>query len=95
MEPTTTKKTNSTLQDLFESGEIHKFQEEDFTEHAHDFMNRELFLDAKLLFEEGLKKFPHNSDLHFEFGYFLLERGESESARQYLMKVNPLLNPYT
>lgn len=77
----------SGLQKLFDSGEIHNFQEEDFINQAFDFMDQELLVDCKLLFEEGLKKFPHSADLYFEFGYFMFESNESEKAKEYLMKV--------
>ena len=75
------------LQQLFNSGEIHTFQEEDFINQAFDFMDQNLLVDCKLLFEEGLKKFPNSAKIFFEFGYFMFENGEIEPAKQYLMKV--------
>ena len=87
IESTQNKTKTTGLQQLFDSGEIHNFQEEDFINQAFDFMDKELLVDCKLLFEEGLKKFPHSGDLYFEFGYFMYETNESEKAKQYLMKV--------
>lgn len=84
--PTNDGKVGS-LQDLFDSGRIHGFDEQAFIDQAYDFMDQGLFVDTKLLYEEALKKFPHSADLFFEFGYFHLERDEPEPARQYLMKV--------
>jgi TolA-binding protein len=78
---------SSSLQQLFESGEIHKFEEEDYINQAFDFIDQNQLVDCKLLFEEGLKKFPHSAELYFEFGYFLFENGENQNAKESLMKV--------
>jgi hypothetical protein len=89
MQPITQPTTKITsLQQLFETGEIHKFSEEDFISQAFDFIDQNLMVDCKLLFEEGLKKFPHSAELFFEFGYFLFENGEVKAAKDSLMKVN-------
>jgi len=78
----------TSLQQLFETGQIHNFQEEDFINQAFEFIDQNLIMDCKLLYEEGLKKFPHSAELFFEFGYFLFENGEVKSAKESLMKVN-------
>ena len=80
----------TSLQQLFETGQIHNFQEEDFINQAFEFIDQNLIMDCKLLYEEGLKKFPHSAALFFEFGYFLFENGEVKSAKESLMKVNTL-----
>lgn len=82
-----TEKKVKNLQELFDSGQIHQFQEEDFINQARDFMEQNLLVDCKLLFEEGLKKFPKSSKLYFEFGYFLFENDKTQPAKENLMKV--------
>lgn len=86
--PNGTEAKVNNLQQLFDSGVIHQFNEEDFINQACDFMSQGQLVDCKFLFEEGLKKFPKSPNLYFEFGYFLFENNQTQPAKECLMKVS-------